>query len=195
VSHAPDLFEVTGKESISEREERRPGLLGLLNLLLHRVNDVATAVSAVAVGVAGCVLTWEVIGRYFLKIPSEWQDELSVFLLVGATFMAAAWIQARRGHVGIDALAAVLPPAADRVRRIFADFASLLFCAFFCWKSWVLLLEAIDEGQITGSPWGPPLWIPYGLMTVGMTLLVLQLALQLAGWLAPPPRTAAGPAE
>ena len=37
-------------------------------------------------GVAGCVLTWEVIGRYFLSIPSDWQDELSVFLLVGATF-------------------------------------------------------------------------------------------------------------
>jgi TRAP-type C4-dicarboxylate transport system permease small subunit len=186
VNHAHDLFEVTGDESISERDERAPGILGALNALLHRVNLVATAISAVAVGAAGCVLTWEVIGRYFLKIPSEWQDELSVFLLVGATFMAAAWIQQRRGHVGIDALAAILPPAADRARRIFADFASLLFCGFFCWKSWTLLIEAIDEDQITGSPWGPPLCIPYGLMTVGMTLLALQLALQLIGWFVGP---------
>jgi TRAP-type C4-dicarboxylate transport system permease small subunit len=185
VSHAPDLFEVTGDEAIAERDERAPGLLGALNTALHRVNGLATTVSAIAVGVAGCVLTWEVIGRYFLKIPSEWQDELSVFLLVGATFLAAAWIQARRGHVGIDALAAILPPGADRIRRIFADFASLVFCVFFCWKSWTLLIEAIEEGQITGSPWGPPLWIPYGVMTAGMTLLCLQLALQLAGWFAP----------
>jgi TRAP-type C4-dicarboxylate transport system permease small subunit len=188
VSHVPDLFEVTGDERISEAEERAPGWLGALAAALHRVNDVATAVSAVAVGIAGCVLTWEVIGRYFLKIPSEWQDELSVFLLVGATFMAAAWIQARRGHVGIDALAAVLPPRADRVRRIVADVASLAFCVFFCWKSWTLLIEAIEEGQITGSPWGPPLWIPYGLMTAGMTLLVLQLALQLVEWFVVPSR-------
>jgi TRAP-type C4-dicarboxylate transport system permease small subunit len=139
------------------------------------------AVSAIAAGVAGCVLTWEVIGRYFLKIPSEWQDELSVFLLIGATFLSAAWIQARRGHVGIDALAHVLPPAADRVRRIVADAIAFGFCAFFCWKSWTLFHEAWVDGQTTSSAWSPPLSIPYGLMSLGMTLLVLQMLLQLLG--------------
>jgi TRAP-type C4-dicarboxylate transport system permease small subunit len=157
--------------------EPRP--LGLAGALLHSVNAVAAAASAVASGIAGCVLTWEVIGRYFLKIPSDWQDELSVFLLVGATFLSAGWIQARRGHVGIDALAHILPPALDRARRFLADLASLAFCAFFCWKSWTLLQEAWEDGQTSNSAWAPPLWIPYGLMSLGMTLLVLQLALQL----------------
>ena len=131
------------------------------------------------------MLTWEVIGRYFLKIPSEWQDELSVFLLVGATFMSAGWIQARRGHVGIDALRQVLPPAADRVRRFLADLASLAFCSFFCWKCGALLMEAWEEGQTSPSPWGPPLWIPYGLMTAGMILLVIELLLQVLARLVP----------
>lgn len=52
------------------------------------------------------------------------------------------------------------------------------FCAFFSWKSWTLLHEAFVDEQTTSSTWGPPLWIPYGLMTVGMTLLCLQLLLQ-----------------
>ena len=76
------------------------GVLGVAQSLLDRVNAVAAALSGIAAGAAGCVLTWEVVGRYFLKIPSEWQDELSIFLLVGATFLSAGWIQARRGHVG-----------------------------------------------------------------------------------------------
>jgi TRAP-type C4-dicarboxylate transport system permease small subunit len=154
------------------------GALSIAQGLLDRVNAAAAALSAVAAGLAGCVLTWEVIGRYFLKLPSDWQDELSIFLLVGATFMAAGWIQSKRGHVGIDALSHILPDWAERGRRIFADLASLAFCAFFCWKSWTLLAEAWEDGQTTSSSWNPPLAIPYGLMSVGMTLLVVQLLLQ-----------------
>jgi TRAP-type C4-dicarboxylate transport system permease small subunit len=153
-------------------------VLGAAQALLDRVNAAAATLSAIAAAIAGCVLTWEVIGRYFLKLASDWQDEMSIFLLVGATFMAAGWIQSKRGHVGIDALTHILPEWADRARRIFADLASLAFCAFFCWKSWTLLAEAWTDGQTTSSAWSPPLAIPYGLMSVGMTLLVAQLLLQ-----------------
>jgi TRAP-type C4-dicarboxylate transport system permease small subunit len=163
------------------------GLLGGLQWLLDKINGVLITASALAAAAAGCVLTWEVAGRYFFKIPSYWQDELSVFLLVGATFFSASWIQTHRGHVGIGALAHVLPPRAEWARRIFADFAALAFCLFFCWKCWTLLMEALDEGQISNTPWGPPLWIPYGMMSVGMTMLVIQQALQAAMRLVPPP--------
>jgi TRAP-type C4-dicarboxylate transport system permease small subunit len=146
--------------------------------IVDRANDLVAVASAIATGLAGCVLTWEASARYFFKIPSDWQDELSVFLLVGATFMSAAWVQARRGHVGINALAAILPPGVERIRGTFADLATFLFCAFFCWKTWTLLLEALDESTHSNSSWGPPLWIPYSLMAVGMTLLALQTLLQ-----------------
>ncbi len=154
------------------------GFLGLVQRALDGVNVLMAIGSSLAIAAAGGVLTWEVIGRYFLNIPSDWQDELSTFLLVGATFASAAWTQARRGHVGIEALAHVLPPWANRIRRRLADGIAFVFCAFFAWKSWVLLAEAWDEGQTTPSSWGPPLWIPYGCMTVGMALLSVQLVLQ-----------------
>lgn len=147
---------------------------------LHAVNAAAAAVSAVAVGIAGGVLTWEATARYLFKIPSDWQDEMSIFLLVGATFLSAAWVQQWRGHVGIQALAAVLSPAADRARRYTSDIVSLVFCAFFSWKAWALLIEAVRDGQTSNSAFGAPLWIPYGAMAVGMTLVVLQLLLQVA---------------
>ena len=155
------------------------GILGLVQRGLDAVNQVMAIASSLAIAAAGGVLTWEVIGRYFLNIASDWQDELSTFLLVGATFASAAWTQARRGHVAIDALAQVLPPWADRMRRALADALSLLFCVYFSFKCFQLLMEAWDEGQTTPSAWGPPLWIPYGCMGIGMALLSLQLLLQL----------------
>jgi TRAP-type C4-dicarboxylate transport system permease small subunit len=160
------------------------GIVGRLQSALDRLNDVLVALSAVAAGAAGLVLTWEVAGRYFFKIPSDWQDELSIFLLLGATFISASWIQARRGHVGIDALEHILPHAVDRVRRFLVDLVSLAFCGFFCLRCWELLMEAVQDGQISDSAWGPPLWIPYGLMATGMSVLVAQLLLQVAAHLA-----------
>ena len=154
------------------------GVLGRAAALLSVVTTIAAVASAIAMGIAACVLTWEATARYLFKIPSDWQDELSIFLLVGATFMSAAWVQERHGHVGIQALGAVLPASADRVRRYASDIVTLAFCTFFCWKTWSLLIDAVKDGQISGSAWGAPLWIPYGCMAVGMTLLSLVLLLQ-----------------
>jgi TRAP-type C4-dicarboxylate transport system permease small subunit len=111
-------------------------------------------------------------------LSTDWQDELSVFLIVGAVFMSAASIQARRGHIGIEAIVGLLSPQVNHWRQLAVDVVSFLFCAFFSWKSWLLLDEAWTENFHSESTWGPPLWIPYSLMTVGMTLLSLQILLQ-----------------
>jgi TRAP-type C4-dicarboxylate transport system permease small subunit len=147
--------------------------------LLERLNRAIVVVSAVALVVASCVLTYSVVLRYFSPLPTDWQDEFSVFLLIGVTFLSSAWVQAQRGHIGIEALHSILPPRVDRVRLRLVDAASALFCAFFAWKSWTLLHEAWVEGHVSSSSWAPPLWIPYLAMALGMTLLTVQILLQL----------------
>ncbi len=164
--------------AIPEADVPRTGVLGAVQGAVDGLNGVMAVLSSIAIAAAGIVLTWEVAGRYFFSAASDWQDELSTFLLIGATFASAAWIQARRGHVAIDALAAILPPGVDFARRVLADILSCAFVSFFAWKSISLLREAIEDGQTTPSSWGPPLWIPYGCMSAGMVLLAVQLLLQ-----------------
>jgi TRAP-type C4-dicarboxylate transport system permease small subunit len=153
---------------------------GPLGRILDRVNRLIEIASSVALVAAACVLTYSVASRYFLHFSTDWQDELSVFLIVGAVFMSAAAIQARRGHVAIEAIVGLLSPRVNAVRQWLVDVASLVFCGYFAWKSWTLLDEAWMENYHSGSTWGPPLWIPYSLMAVGMTLLSLQLLMQVA---------------
>jgi TRAP-type C4-dicarboxylate transport system permease small subunit len=146
--------------------------------VLDLVNRAIVVLSAIALVLASCVLTYSVVLRYFTPEPTDWQDEFSVFLLIGVTFMSAAWVQSQRGHIGIEAVAHLLPPRLDRIRLRLVDVASALFCAFFAWKSWTLLYEAWDEGYVSSSSWAPPLWIPYSMMALGMSLLTLQILLQ-----------------
>jgi TRAP-type C4-dicarboxylate transport system permease small subunit len=145
---------------------------------LDRLNRAIVFLSAIALLVASCVLTYSVVLRYFSPQPTDWQDEFSVFLLIGVTFMSAAWVQSQRGHIGIEAVATLLPPSLDRWRMRLVDVASALFCAFFAWKSWTLLEEAWVEGYVSSSSWAPPLWIPYLTMALGMSLLTLQILVQ-----------------
>jgi len=159
------------------------GAAGSLERAFTILNQFIVLMASIALVAASFVLTYSVIVRYFLKISTDWQDEMSVFLIIGAVFLSSAAIQARRGHVAIEAIVGLLPPRVNRVRQIGVDIASFIFCAYFAWKSWILLDEAIVDNFHSGSTWGPPLWIPYSLMTVGMTLLGLQLLLQIVSQL------------
>lgn len=159
------------------------GALGAFDAALRGLNWVIVALASAALVAACVILSYSVAARYFWKIPTYWQDEAAVFLLVGATFMSSAFVQQQRGHVAIGALVSVLPPGLNRVRALLVDVASLAFCGFFAWKSFGLLHEAWVDGQVSSSTWAPPLWIPYSLMAVGMSLLCLQLMVQVAAGL------------
>ena len=155
------------------------GLVTAFERGLTLCNNVIVAFAAIALIAACAILSYSVVGRAVFHSPNYWQDEAAVFLLVGATFMTAAYVQGQRGHIGIEAFVGLLPPMVNRARLWLVDLASLLFCAFFAWKSWTLAHEAWVDGQVSNSMWSPPLAIPYGLMAAGMTLLCLQILLQL----------------
>jgi TRAP-type C4-dicarboxylate transport system permease small subunit len=156
-----------------------PGLVGKADQALRVLNRIVMTLGGMALVAACCVLSYSVVVRYWLHLPTDWQDETAVFLIVGATFLSTASVQSRRGHVAIDAMATILPETWNRGRMILVDLASAVFCLFFSYKSWTLVQEAVADGQVSSSTWGPPLWIPYSLMASGMTMLTAQILLQL----------------
>jgi len=166
------------RENLSEAATNN-SLVAAFERTLSLINKILVALAALALVAACAVLSYSVLGRALFQMANYWQDEAAVFLLVGATFMTAAYVQSQRGHVSIEAFVGLLPPLANRIRLWLVDVASLLFCAFFTWKSWTLAYEAYSDGQVSNSMWSPPLAIPYGLMACGMTLLCAQLLLQI----------------
>lgn len=158
----------------------RTRVLRRLDALLQGVSRLLMIVCMLALVGAALVLSYSVFARHVLKLATDWQDEAAVFLLVGATFVSAAHVQHLRGHIGIEAITTLLSPRVNRVRRWVVDIVTFAFCTFFAWKSWTLFWEAYVDGQTSSSTWGPPLSIPYGLMAFGMTLLSVQLLLQVA---------------
>ena len=190
MSGAASLPPKSAAEPFAFVEPGTPRVLVPVAWALAWANRAMVGLGMAALLVASLVLTSSVLSRYFLEASTDWQDETAVFLLVGATFLASAFVQSIRGHVGIEAVSTFLPKGIDAARRIGVDAMCLAFCTLFAWKSWTLMREAWVDGMTTNSTWGPPLWIPYFLMSLGMTLLSLQILVQLVAginrWRGPP---------
>ena len=96
--------------------------------------------SSIALVIASIVLTYSVFSRYFFHFSTDWQDELSVFLIVGAVFMSGAAVQAQRGHVAIEAIVGLLPARSNHMRQLVVDLASFAVLR-------LLRLEVLDPAR------------------------------------------------
>jgi len=154
--------------------------------LVKGFNVLTGYLSGITIVVTSVIVCYGVVMRYFFSSPINWGLEMSIFLLIGATFMSAGYTQLQRAHVSIELLDHVLTPRANRWRYLLGDVLSLLFCTVLTWYSWEYFHEAFQDGRVSSSTWGPRLWIPYIFMAIGMTSLSLQLLVQivdaLVGW-------------
>jgi len=156
-------------------------LLRILARTVERFNRAMYWLSAIAILVASLILTYEVVMRYILKIPTIWEIESAVYLGVMATFVGAAYGLKDGAHINIDLVIRTLPASfQSKLLRITA-FISLIFCIYLAYKGWQFWWEAFSKGWRSESLWGPPLAVPYFFLPLGMSLLSLQFIIQIFG--------------
>ncbi len=149
---------------------------------VHRIegfNRVVYIFSSVAILFSALVLTYEVIMRYFLKTPTIWEIEASVYLMILATFLGAAYGLKDGSHIGIDLITRLLSPGVNAWLSKVTSYLSLGFCILIAWKGWGMWWEAFSKGWRSETVWSFPLAIPYFFLPLGMTLLSLQYLLQI----------------
>lgn len=148
--------------------------------IIERVSEVSGIACAVSILLSAAVLTYEVVMRYLLKTPTIWEIEFSVYLLIMATFVGAAYGLKNGAHINIDLITHFLAPRARARLALLTSFFSLVFCLLITGMGWSMWWEAAAKGWRSDSLWGPPLWISYLFLPLGMTLLSLQYLVHLS---------------
>src|SRR5262245_5353943 len=144
-----------------------------------RFNIVCGYASAVVIVLAALLLCYEVSARYFFSKPTTWVLEASVFMLVAATFMGAAYTQLLRGHVAITVLDGLLPARVNAWRGLVNDIIAFAFCCVVAAMAWVHWRTAWSEGWTAPTLWAPKMWIPHLFIAIGMTALCVQQLIQI----------------
>jgi C4-dicarboxylate transporter, DctQ subunit len=118
--------------------------------------------------------------RKVFGMSTTWQIELSVFLLIYACFVGAAYAQIGEHHLNVDLVIVHLTPRTREIVLIIGAIISCLACLILAYYSWPMWWESWVTNEHSESLWGPPIWIPYLFLPLGMTLLFLQYLVHIA---------------
>jgi len=108
---------------------------------------VTTALFALLV----LVVLWGVLSRYWPGIPpSDWTEELGIYLLVWVSLLGSALTYRDRGHLGVDYFVSHFDPDARRLTAIVIELCVLVFAAFgLCYGGYRLVADTLAAGQLT----------------------------------------------
>lgn len=154
------------------------GLMKTAIKFLGRIIDGLTYITgwlaALCLVAAALVVTEAVIVRKLLGTSTIWQIEASVYLVILSVFVGAPFVQKNEHHLNVDLLIIHLSPRTREIVLIIVSIVTCGLCAIISWYAWPMWWEAVINNEHSASLWGPPLWIPYLFLPLGMTLLFLQ---------------------
>ena len=90
MSHGYDITEAGLELTEPQPAPAGRALIAIIDRAMRVLNKLIMVPCMLAVFAAACILTYSVAARYFFKVPTDWQDEMAIFLLIGATFFSGA---------------------------------------------------------------------------------------------------------
>ena len=143
-----------------------------------RITDGLTVitgwVAALCLVAVALIVTEAVIVRKLMGISTIWQIEASVFLLIFTVFVGAPFVQKNEHHLNVDLVIIHLSPRTRELTLIVVSIISCILTAILAWYAWPMWWETVIYNEHSESLWGPPLWIPFLFLPLGMTLLFMQ---------------------
>lgn len=122
----------------------------------------------------------EVIARSFFHFSFEVVDEMGGYLTVAVSFLALAPALARKAFHNVSLVQSRLGPRAQAGWQAFFHLLALAFSLTvtvamvrYVYRSW-------QQGDTASTVMRTPLWIPQTVMVVGMAVLCILLAAELA---------------
>jgi TRAP-type C4-dicarboxylate transport system permease small subunit len=146
----------------------------ILGLIIEGLTHATGWIAALSLVAAAIIVTEGVIVRKIFGISTIWQIEASVYLLIFTVFSGSAFVQKSEHHLNVDLVVIHLSPKTREITLVVVSILSCVIAAVLAWYAWPMWWETVVNNEHSESLWGPPLWIPYFFLPIGMTLLFLQ---------------------
>ena len=145
-----------------------------MRTLLRKFYDGCGVAAAFCVFMIAFSVVAEVIVRSFgASLPGV--IEVATFALVGASFLSLADTFRHNTHIRISVLTQHLPPKARRYTELWSLAVAAAIAIWLAFWGIDMVLEAYQYGDKSNGLLAIPLWIPQGIMTLGIILLAVSV--------------------
>lgn len=145
----------------------------LVGACLSMIAIAVLVFAQVAARMVDAVAVFLGLPRYGFTIPSL--AEIGGFLFVASAFLALAATLRAAGHVRVTLLMRWFGPRGDRIMTVLVLLAALGLTAFAVWSVWLLTWASFLRGSVSIGIIAIPLWIPQGVMMLGLVIFAVAL--------------------
>ena len=145
-----------------------------MSKLLDKLFDFMAVVVSVILVLMTLTIGYVILARA-LKLPSPvWIIQFNEYAMLWATFLGAAWLLAKKGHVSIELLVSRFSHRTGIVLHLIHSLVGMVLCAVLCWFGTVTVLENIQRKVIHVQAIDVPMAYILAVIPLGFFLLVLQ---------------------
>jgi len=152
---------------------------GKLDRLLEIVNSVMAGIGAFMVIFMMLAISYSVLMRYLWNRPVAWIVEVSSYLMLYITFLGAAWLLRRDGHVAIDLFTNHLSSKQMALFKSATSVAGALVGFILTWKGTLVTLDNFTRGVVTMGILNTPQFLLIAIIPIGGFLLMIEFILRI----------------
>jgi TRAP-type C4-dicarboxylate transport system permease small subunit len=138
-----------------------------------RFSNLALGLAAAALFLVVAFNAINVILRYFFSFSVSWAQEAMLYLTIFGVYMGAIAVAWQQGHIRIDAILSLAPPAWHGVLNAVSTLVLtvVLIPVVFASFQVVALLFEVDERS---DALQIPMWIPQSIVPISLLLIVIM---------------------
>ena len=148
--------------------------LKLLAKAFDKILNLGAAMAAILVLFMIFSTGYEVAVRYLGFTPPIWRLQFNEYALLWITFLAAAWLLKREGHVRVEVVTSRLEPRARVLATVVTSVVSGLLCLGVSWVASRIVWNQYVRGA---EEWGAvtvPVFAVICIIPIGSFMLFIQ---------------------
>lgn len=158
-------------------------LLTKVTAIFDRAIDSLAALASLIIIFIAVSVSTAVVMRYFLGRPIFWVVEIAGYSLLYITFLTAAWLLKKEGHVKMDLLLNRLKPRAQSLLNMITSVISAIALLIVVWYSARATWEYFINDYYVPGLLEPPQWAILIIIPIGSLLLSIQFLRRTYGYL------------